>query len=259
MSVNMKKLRVSLLHVAPIVGEIEYNQRLIECAVQVAAERGADWVVSPELCLCGYQFSQRIGTDWIAPQPDAWMAQFCQLVKSLQISVFLAGPERDATTGKLHNSAFLVNSDGEIIGKHRKINVHAEASWASPGEAISAIAWNSLKVGLLICADAYTKDIAGSLKAQGAQLLVSPAAWAPGLYGPAGEWEQRTRDTGLPLIVCNRTGREETLSFVQAESVVVKQGKRVLAHHSTRSVVLTFDWDLETMDLLSPTYQKDDL
>jgi len=187
------------------------------------------------------------------------MAQFCQLVKSLQISVFLAGPERDATTGKLHNSAFLINSDGEIIGKHCKINVHAEASWASPGEAISAIAWNSLKVGLLICADAYTKDIAGSLKAQGAQLLVSPAAWAPGLYGPAGEWEQRTRDTGLPLIVCNRTGKEETLSFVQAESVVVKQGKRVLAHRSTRSVVLTFDWDLETMDLLSPAYQKDDL
>jgi len=255
----MKKLRVSLLHVAPIVGERGCNRRLIECAVQVAAERGADWVVSPELCLCGYQFPQRIGTDWIAPQPDAWMGRFCQLVKSVQISVFLAGPERDTTTGKLHNSAFLINSDGEIIGKHRKINVHAEASWASPGEAISAIEWNGLKVGILICSDAYTEDIAGSLKAQGAQLLVSPAAWAPGLYGPAGEWEQRTLDTGLPLIVCNRTGREETLSFLEAESLVVKNGQRMISHRSERSVVLTFDWDLATMDLLSPEYQRDDL
>jgi hypothetical protein len=65
------------------------------------------------------------------------------------------------------------------------------------------------RVGMLICADAYTSEIARNLQAQGAQLLVSAAAWAPGHHGPNGEWERCTHDTGLPLIVCNRdrTGR----------------------------------------------------
>jgi N-carbamoylputrescine amidase len=61
-------------------------------------------------------------------------------------------------------------------------------------------------VGILICADVYTRDIAEDLRGQGAQLLVSPAAWGPDLNGPEGEWEQRTQETGLPLVVCNRTG-----------------------------------------------------
>ena len=112
-------------------------------------------------------------------------------------------------------------------------------------------------IGLLICADAYTRDIAARLKSQGADILVSPAAWGPGLHGPEGEWEQRTVETGLPLIVCNRTGNDHTVSFMGAESLVVKNGKRLLAHHSERSVVLTFDWDLATMELVSKEYHKD--
>jgi hypothetical protein len=55
-------------------------------------------------------------------------------------------------------------------------------------------------------------------------VLVSSAAWAPGLYGPNGEWEQYTRDTGLPLLVCNRSGPDLALTFTEAESVAVKDG-----------------------------------
>jgi predicted amidohydrolase len=239
-----KKLRIALLHLSPIPGDLYHNRSLIKQAIKVAAAGGAHWVVSPELGVCGYQFARLIGTDWIAAQPDGWMTDFCH-------------PERERQTDKLYNSVFLIDPEGEIVCAHRKINVlTGSESWSSPGEGISPVEWRSLKIGVLVCADAATKDIADTLKAKGAQILISPAAWGPGLYGPSGEWEQRTRDTGLPLIVCNRTGEEEGLSFLRAESVVVKNGRRVLSHHSERSVVLTFEVHGETLEILSTEYHR---
>ena len=51
-------------------------------------------------------------------------------------------------------------------------------------------------------------DVAEVLVSKGAQVLVSPVSWGPGGCGPDGEWEARSAQTGLPIIVCNRTGRE---------------------------------------------------
>src|SRR6516225_9998199 len=101
----------------------------------------------------------------------------------------------------------MVGPDGKIIGRHRKLNTIAE-QWAEPGGRADAVDWNGLVAGILVCADAYTDTAAKDLRAQGARLLVSPAAWGPGRCGPSGEWEQRSLETGLPLIVCNRTGAE---------------------------------------------------
>jgi hypothetical protein len=107
-------------------------------------------------------------------------------------------------------------------------------------------------------ADAYSPGIARSLKAQGAQLLVSSAAWAAGIHGPNGEWEQCSRDTGLALLVCNRTGPDRTLNFTDAESVIVKNG-RFLSFQAERSTVFTIDRDLGTQSLDTQQYQRIDL
>ena len=108
---------------------------------------------------------------------------------------------------------------------------------------------------MLICADAYTSEIAKNLLNQGAKLLVSSAAWAPGLHGPNGEWERCTRDTGLPLIVCNRTGPDRTLDFRQAESVVAKNGQRLLSLSSARSAIFVIEWDVKIQTLATQDYQ----
>ncbi|MGH7960774.1 MAG: carbon-nitrogen hydrolase family protein [Candidatus Binatia bacterium] len=251
-------LRIAFLHLAPRPGEVSANRRLVETAVTTAAGLGAAWILTPELCICGYEFTEQIGTDWIVPQPDLWMREFCQLVARLQVTVFLSHPERDQQTTKLYNSLFVIRADGVILGKHRKINilrVGAEA-WSSPGEQMIPILIPPLpRVGMLICADAYSPSIAQSLHAQGAQLLVSSAAWAPGLHGPNGEWERCTRDTGLPLLVCNRTGPDRTLNFTEAESVIVKDGRRLLSFHTPRAAIFTTEWNLQTRSLATTEYQ----
>ncbi|MGH8067511.1 MAG: carbon-nitrogen hydrolase family protein [Candidatus Entotheonellia bacterium] len=255
-------LRVAFLHLAPRPGDLGYNRQLVETAVTTAAGMGAAWILTPELCICGYAFADQIGTDWIVPQPDPWMRDLCQLVARLHVTVFLSHPERDPQTAKLHNSVFVIAADGTILGTHRKINtlrVGAEA-WSSPGERVTPIPAEPFRqVGILICADAYSPGIAQSLQAQGAQFLVSSAAWAPGLHGPDGEWERSTRDTGLPLLVCNRTGPDQTLDFTGAESVIVKDGQRLLALRSKRSAIFIIEWDLKTQNLVTQAYQRADL
>jgi predicted amidohydrolase len=90
---------------------------------------------------------------------------------------------------------------------------------------------------LLVCADAYPRQPALRLRDAGAQLLVSSAAWWPGEWGPNGEWEARTLETGLPMIVCNRTGRDGESQMIDAESVIVDRGVKLLAMRSSESTV----------------------
>jgi N-carbamoylputrescine amidase len=209
-------------------------------------------VLTPELCVCGYDFVDRLGTAWIVPPPDAWMASMCQLAAQLRVTVFLSYPERDQQVGKCYNTLFVIGEAGRILGKHRKINALSGAEgWSSPGQVALPVSVPPVgQVGLLICADAYSPGIAQSLRAQGARLLVSAAAWGPGLHGPSGEWERCSRDTGLPLLVCNRTGLDRTLSFSKAESVVVKGGQRLVSLTSEHAAIFMLDWDLERQEVI---------
>ena len=115
-------LRVAFLHLAPVPGDLAGNRRMIETAVTRAAQAGAAWILTPELVVCGYSFVDRIGTGWISPQPDEWMAQMGRLVTRLHMTLFLSHPEQDQRTKQLHNSLFVITPTGPLGGAHRKIN-----------------------------------------------------------------------------------------------------------------------------------------
>lgn len=251
--------RIAFLQVAPIPGDLAHNRRAIEAAIFRAAQEGATWLITPELAVCGYTFTDTIGTSWILPQPDPWVSDLCRQIARLRVTLFLSHPERDRQTNRLYNSLFIITPDGRITAAHRKINTLqvGSESWSSPGDHAQPIAIAPVgPVGLLICADAYSPAIAQSLKAQGARLLVSSAAWAPGLHGPDGEWERCTTDTGLPLLVCNRTGPDRTLNFTKAESVVAKEGQRLISMQADRATLFLVDWDPGEATLVSSQFHQ---
>src|SRR5262245_18721586 len=124
----MRTGRIALLHLETIPGAVARNRYVIVEAIKQAASGGAAWIVTPELAVCGLQFPLVIGLDWIQPQPDPWMRRLCGLMKDLKRTLFLACPERDGR--RLYNSVFVIDSQGEMIGKHRKINVASDSlSW----------------------------------------------------------------------------------------------------------------------------------
>ncbi len=254
----MTRIRVALLHLAPATSRVAENRALVEQATRMAADGGANWVVTPELCIPGYMFMKQIGTDWILPQPDPWMREYCRLVRRLGLTVFLSHPERDPETDKLYNTAFVIAPDGQIVGKHSKIKaLRGAEGWSTAGTVIEPIECDGVSVGVMVCADAYKNEVAQALKDRGAQLYVSPVSWGPGQCAPDGEWEQRSLDNGIPIIVCNRSGQEdEELDYREAESVVAKDGRRLLEATSDRSVILSFDWDLDQMTCLSADFDR---
>lgn len=244
------------MHLEPRPGQIEYNRALVEEAINLAAEGGARWIVTPELCVCGYYFSDQVGTNWIKPQPDRWVSHLLETARRRHLTVFLSHPERDIKTGQLFNSVFVLGASGEIIGSHRKIAVHPgpEEDWSTPGSQLEPVNVDGIRVGLLICADTRHPEKAAVLKQKGAQILVSPMAWGD-KYGPGDRWERRTAETRIPIWVCNRTGQERQVDWTRAESVVAKDGQRLLQIAVDRSAILFFDWDMKTMSLISSKFK----
>lgn len=175
------------------------------------------------------------------------------------MTIFLSTPEQDAHTNKLHNAVFVIADNGHIAGSHRKINTLRAGSeaWSSPGDTIAPIAIPPFRrVGILIYSDAYSPPIVERLRENGAKLFVSPAAWAPGMNGPNGEWERVTVDTGVPLFVCNQTGHDAAMNFTDSVSTVVQNGQRLLSLTSGVSKLFLISWDVRARALASHQYQE---
>jgi predicted amidohydrolase/adenosylcobinamide amidohydrolase len=238
-------LRLALLHLDAVPGDIAGNRARIEAGIQEAVGQGADWVITPELAETGYNFASRIGTDWIAPFPDAWISTLTAIARDNRVALFVGFAERDAKSGKLHNSVAVIDRDGVIQGAYRKQRVHGGAeSWSTPGTGGAPFVVDGIPVGVLICADTYQPEPAAAYREQGAAILLAPANWPPvdGM-GPGDLWEQRSAETGLPLIVANRTGREPELDFSAGESIVAAGGKRRFAFSTGLSRLFYVDWD----------------
>jgi N-carbamoylputrescine amidase len=154
-------------------------------------------------------------------------------------------PFFDPQSEKFYNAGLLIDENGQIAGIHHKILVLPGnlEGWASPGSDAIPVIWREHKLGLMICADAYSQRLGIELAQRGAQVFISLAAWAPGVHEPSGEWEQRSQETGLPVLVCNRTGRSTTLNFEGSTSAVVVNGRRVAEYARVDPAILTMDFD----------------
>ncbi len=134
----MTRGKIALLHLETVPGAVDRNRYLIVEAIKHAAAIDAQWIVTPELAVCGLQFAHVVGSDWIQPQPDPWMQQVCRLVKTLKRTVFLGCPEREGR--RFYNSVFVIGPTGEIVGQHRKLNVVSDSlSWSNPGDRVAPI------------------------------------------------------------------------------------------------------------------------
>ena len=218
----MKVGLVQQANTADRAANIEKLQRHIR---QAAAE-GAELVVLQELHN-GLYFCQTEDTslfDQAEPIPGPSTELFGTLAKELGIVLVLSLFERRAP-GLYHNTAVVLERDGSIAGKYRKMHIpddpaYYEKFYFTPGDlGFEPIDTSVGRLGVLVCWDQWYPEAARLMAMRGAELLIYPTAigWESSdteeeKARQLGAWVTVQRGhavaNGLPVISVNRTGHE---------------------------------------------------
>ena len=218
----MKVGLVQQANTADRAANIEKLQRHIR---QAAAE-GAELVVLQELHN-GLYFCQTEDTnlfDQAEPIPGPSTELFGALAKKLGIVLVLSLFERRAP-GLYHNTAVVLERDGSIAGKYRKMHIpddpaYYEKFYFTPGDlGFEPIDTSVGRLGVLVCWDQWYPEAARLMAMRGAEMLIYPTAigWESSdteeeKARQLGAWVTVQRGhavaNGLPVISVNRTGHE---------------------------------------------------
>jgi predicted amidohydrolase len=145
--------------------------------IRQAADSGCDVVVLPECLDLAWTWPE--ARTLAQPIPGERSAQLAAAAKRHRIWVVAGLTERDGD--KVFNSAVLLSSDGELLGKHRKINELAIAHHLyDVGDRLAAIPSPFGLLGVTICADNFPESLVfgHALGRMGVRTLLSPCAWA---------------------------------------------------------------------------------
>ena len=214
-----------------LVGDLAGNAQKIILASREAYASGARLVLTPELSICGYAAEDLfLRPAFIHACDDAVKTVAVSLADLKDLTVVVGHPTggdsrtRSVAVQKRFNSASVL-CEGQVIATYAKrelpnYQVFDERRYFTPGNQACVFeagpAGAKLKVGLLICEDAWFDAPAADAKAAGAQLLAVINA-SPFHIGKGGEREatmrQRVAATGLPLVYAHLVGGQDEVVF----------------------------------------------
>ena len=198
------------------------TENICECAA-----KGAKLVVLQELHNSVYfcQTEDALLCDLAETIPGPSTEYFGDLAKRLGIVLVLSLFEKRAP-GLYHNTAVVIEKDGSIAGKYRKMHIpddpcFYEKFYFTPGDlGFRPIQTSVGSLGVLVCWDQWYPEAARLMALNGAQLLIYPTAI--GGVGTDSKEEQQTQRqawqlvqrghsvaNGLSVITVNRVGHED--------------------------------------------------
>ena len=202
------------------------NLLKLEQNIRKAAAQGAELIVLQELHN-GLYFCQTEDTAIFAqaePIPGPSTTRFGALAQELGVVIVLSLFERRAP-GLYHNTAVVMDKDGRIAGKYRKMHIpddpaYYEKFYFTPGDlGFEPINTSIGRLGVLVCWDQWYPEAARLMAMRGAELLIYPTAigWESSdtpeeQQRQLGAWITVQRGhavaNGLPVVTVNRTGHE---------------------------------------------------
>lgn len=148
--------------------------------------------------------------------------------------------------------------DGELIGKHRKNHSHGYGGegWVTNSTVAEPIQVGNVKTGIMVCSDVWYIECPKRLAEQGAQILVDIAGWpiSKECGDPLPSWIKCSDETGLPMVLCNQTGKTEWLDFTVGQSVYIENGQPKLTY-SGDDALLLFEWDEKSGKAVSSSFE----
>ena len=204
------------------------RQRLAE-GIKNLAQQGAELVVLQELHNSLYFcLEEDVNSFELAePIPGPSTTFFGQLAKECGVVLVTSLFERRAP-GLYHNTAVVLEKDGTIAGKYRKMHIpddpgYYEKFYFTPGDlGFKPIQTSVGRLGVLVCWDQWYPEAARLMALQGAELLIYPTAIG---FDPNDTPDEQQRQrmawqtvqrghavaNGLPVVTVNRVGEESQL------------------------------------------------
>lgn len=227
---------MSILKVG-IVQQVNTPDRAVNIAKSAEEARkckvdGAELIVFQELH-AGLYFCQTEDTsvfDQAETIPGPSTGYFGDLARELNCVLVLSLFEQRAP-GLYHNTAVVIERDGTIAGKYRKMHIpddpaYYEKFYFTPGDlGFTPVQTSVGKLGVLVCWDQWYPEAARLMAMAGAELLIYPTAIG---YETTDDKEEQARQrdawlisqrahavaNGLPVVSVNRTGFEADPSGV---------------------------------------------
>ena len=175
-------------------------------------------------------FQQLFNTHWFPADIDSDHFQlaeeipgpttkpFQDIARKTQTVIVL--PLFEKENGSYYNTAVILNADGEILGKYRKVHVPQIPLWEErayfrPGDCgFPVFRTPFARIGVQICWDNFFPEGARILALKGAEIIFSPTAAA---FASAGKWEKvicaNAASSGVFIFRVNRVGKEAKQHF----------------------------------------------
>lgn len=207
--------------------DIKANIAKLTENIRKCAASGAELVVLQELHNSVYfcQTEDASLCDLAETIPGPSTERFGAIARELGIVLVLSLFERRAP-GLYHNTAVVIEKDGSIAGKYRKMHIpddpcFYEKFYFTPGDlGFRPIQTSVGSLGVLVCWDQWYPEAARLMALNGAQLLIYPTAI--GGVGTDSKEEQQTQRqawqlvqrghsvaNGVPVVTVNRVGHED--------------------------------------------------
>ncbi|UCE96837.1 MAG: carbon-nitrogen hydrolase family protein [Candidatus Bathyarchaeota archaeon] len=177
-----EEIRIALAQFSCEIGNKKHNiNKMAKFATHACkAQKKADIIIFPEMCLTGYSIRDMI-YELAEEIPGPSTEKISEIAKQESLYIVYGMPER-SEKGKavLFNTAVLVGPEG-YIGKYRKMHlpthsVFEEKRYFRPGYQTPVFDTNLGKLGLTICYDIFFPEITRALRLQGARFIICISA-----------------------------------------------------------------------------------
>ena len=250
--------------------DINDNMQRLKKGIEQLAKQGAQLIVLQELHNSLYfcQIETVDNFDLAEPIPGPSTAFFSEIAAANNVVIVTSLFEKRAA-GLYHNTSVVIEKDGSIAGKYRKMHIpddpaYYEKFYFTSGDLGFVPIQTSLgKLGILVCWDQWYPEAARLMALNGAELLIYPTAIG---YesSDAEEEKQRQREAwttvqrghavanGLPVIAVNRVGFEpdpsqqtQGITFWGSSFVAGSQGEFIYRASETEEECTIVEIDLQ--------------
>jgi NAD+ synthase (glutamine-hydrolysing) len=214
-----------------VVGDMTGNSKKIIEAARSAYADGVRLLLTPELSICGYAAEDLfLRPSFISACDDAVKTVARELAGLKDMAVVVGHPTggdsrtRSVAVQNRYNAASVL-CEGTVIATYAKrelpnYQVFDERRYFTPGQGVCVFdageSGHKVKVGLLICEDAWHQEPARLTQEAGAELLAVINA-SPFHVGKGLEREQmmrtRVQACGLPLVYAHLVGGQDEVVF----------------------------------------------